>query len=173
MRIVLLLLLSLPIAAQDEIVETLGAYQHEFAFNEFTGRESVNFHFTRHSFPGTDSTAYYLRVFVLNPNRIQETALFNAPYQDIYVNREALQTLMEFLKIGPTLALREHATTYWKDIAEGFRVGITVFPKGRQRFHLRFFGAEFSHAVNPGRKEDYARLKRALAPMLQQWPERK
>ena len=171
MRILLFLCLSLPLFAQDEIVETLGTYQERFSYDEFTGHESVNFHFTRHSFPGTDSVAYYLRVFVLNPNRVRETALFNAPYQDIYVSRAALAEMVDFLENGPNLALRKHTATYWEDVTEGLRIGITVFPKGSQSFNLQFYGAQFGFSTS--RRKSYIDLRSFLQGVLNQWPEGK
>ena len=142
------LLLATAGFGQLEVVEVLLEHKQPIAYKEFYGTEQVNFEMTRRSFPGTDSVAYYVRVYPIKLSPKNETALFDAPYRDSYLSPADLLKILSFIATATAPDKSEQKVTYWRTITDGLKLGITITPKGERFLHIQLFKANFRRELN-------------------------
>ena len=152
--VLFLLLLSNLSFAQLEVVEVLIEHQRSMSYYEFSGREQVNFELTRRSFPGTDSVAYYLRVYPVNLSSKNESALFDAPYRDVYLLPSDLLKILSFIATATDAQQTKQKITYWHTITDGLKMGVLFTPQ-RDRFLLiQLFDASFTRQLSKGKDKN-------------------
>ena len=130
----LLLLLGTSSFAQDEI-ERIHAEVDYVSGNNENGRSTeVNFHLTEHLYPTRDSAAVRIRVFITYPDFAENDKLnFKAPFSDAYLSAAELDGMLQFTAGYVQSSGGELRSIYWKSVTEGFRVGVQIGPRPRDK----------------------------------------